>query len=128
MNSLLALNIFIKSIVDALHRGMGFQRCHLELSKLLKLKPFMAMAVHILQLSSPTDRPVHVTFIYGDLRSKKFRDKLLICLESRRKILPGSLLCFPRTTTVHESRWRAFIASDAIRVLLVPLPIQVSQA
>jgi hypothetical protein len=29
---------------------------------------------------------------------------------------------------VHESRWRAFIASDAIRVLLVPLPIQVSQA
>jgi hypothetical protein len=64
---------------------MGFQNCQLELSELLKLKPFMAMAMHRLQLSSPTDIPVHVTFIYGDLRSKKFRDKSFIHGLSKKK-------------------------------------------
>jgi hypothetical protein len=84
---LLALSTFIRSTVDALHGGVGFQNCQLELSELLKLKPFVATAVHRLQLSSSTDRPVHVTFIYGGLKSKKFRDKPLrdqeenICLE-----------------------------------------------
>jgi hypothetical protein len=29
---------------------------------------------------------------------------------------------------VHESKWRVFLASAAIRVMLVPLPIQISQA
>jgi hypothetical protein len=54
------------------------------------------MAVHRLQLGSPTDRPVHVIFIYGNLRSKRFKDKPYVCSESKKKISAWKFAGFPK--------------------------------